>query len=105
MTPRFCTCIARTPPMPRAPIFDSCTMSFCISTRQRALTPGSSRSGLTASHEQPRGRELGVLVGAHADQLAHDVLGMLAETGRRSADVAGRGGEAHAHHLAQVFAD
>src|SRR2546430_6680801 len=41
MTPRFCTSAARTPPMPRLPMFDSCTMSFCISTMQSAARPAS----------------------------------------------------------------
>ena len=45
MTPRFCTCMASTPPRPRSPTFDSCTMSFCISTSSSAARSMGSEVG------------------------------------------------------------
>src|SRR5262249_5241726 len=49
--PRFCTCMASTPPSPRSPTLDSCTMSFCISTSSSALrSTGKARSVMGAGY-------------------------------------------------------
>src|SRR5262249_59690900 len=54
MMPRFSTCMARTPPSPRSPMFDSWTMSFCISTRSTAArSTGSERSAIVVPIARP----------------------------------------------------
>jgi carboxymethylenebutenolidase len=52
MTPRAATRSASAPPRPFAPTFDSCTMSFCISTMQSAATSGS-RTSIASSRTPP----------------------------------------------------